>query len=324
MIINAKKWLLLSVFQLNKPLFLFQCNHKSLQGFIWTCVDVDGGNYKPSGVGWFDFMWVSAVGPEYEQPVKQRLDVGDHVFVFRVDLQQASLFLPTQSKQSVLTLTVWQERRFSLWCQYSRTYLYIPVLVEIVDACNAATVAVWIVNMADVASSVTWITSDHSLKTQQFQELFKFMKIRKTSSTYKFEKLTIILINQKMFNNMELLGHVFKAHPIQPIHCIVLLLQLSVSGPEVGVFPLFFSKQHGKMWQELCGCFQLRNDLQTDYPFLNNGPNTGIAPAWCPSVADCEVGQSCFLWGLGRDRIVWKLLGQWAFQVRGNGRSCVF
>lgn len=100
MIINAKKWLLLSVFQLNKPLFLFQCNHKSLQGFIWTCVDVDGGNYKPSGVGWFDFMWVSAVGPEYEQPVKQRLDVGDHVFVFRVDLQQASLFLPTHNQNS--------------------------------------------------------------------------------------------------------------------------------------------------------------------------------------------------------------------------------
>lgn len=66
---------------------------------------MDSVNYKPSGVGWFDFMWVSAVGPENEQPVKQRLDVGDHIFAFRVDLQQASLFLPTQPKQSASTLT---------------------------------------------------------------------------------------------------------------------------------------------------------------------------------------------------------------------------
>lgn len=47
----------------------------------------------PSSVGRLDFMWVPAVGPEDEEPVKQRFDVGYHIFAFRVDLQQPSLFL---------------------------------------------------------------------------------------------------------------------------------------------------------------------------------------------------------------------------------------
>lgn len=47
-------------------------------------------------------MWVPAVRPEDEQPVKQRLNVGDHIFALGENLQQASLCLQkriTQKKQ---------------------------------------------------------------------------------------------------------------------------------------------------------------------------------------------------------------------------------
>ena len=61
-------------------------------------------SYWPSGVGRLDFVWVPAVRPEDEQPVKQRFDVGDHIFAFRVDLQQPSLFLNKQRKHTTQTL----------------------------------------------------------------------------------------------------------------------------------------------------------------------------------------------------------------------------
>lgn len=46
-------------------------------------------------------------------------------------------------------------------------YLDIPVLVEIVDASDAAAVTVGVINMADVASAVAWVTGNHSLERKE-------------------------------------------------------------------------------------------------------------------------------------------------------------
>lgn len=46
-------------------------------------------------------------------------------------------------------------------------YLDVPVLVEIVDARDAASIAVGVVNMADVTGTVTWVTGNHGLKTER-------------------------------------------------------------------------------------------------------------------------------------------------------------
>lgn len=43
-------------------------------------------------------------------------------------------------------------------------HLDVPVLVEIVDARDAASVPVWVVNMSDVTRSVARVTSNHGLK----------------------------------------------------------------------------------------------------------------------------------------------------------------
>ncbi len=50
-------------------------------------------------------------------------------------------------------------------------YLDIPVLVEIVDARDAASVTVRVVDMADVPCPITWVTGDHGLKTEEMGSL---------------------------------------------------------------------------------------------------------------------------------------------------------
>lgn len=47
-------------------------------------------------------------------------------------------------------------------------YLDIPVLVEIVDARDAASVTVRVVNMADIPRTVAWVTSNHCLKQKKW------------------------------------------------------------------------------------------------------------------------------------------------------------
>lgn len=42
---------------------------------------------------------------------------------------------------------------------------HIPVLVEVVDAGDAASVTVWVVHMFDVTGPITWVTRHHGLKT---------------------------------------------------------------------------------------------------------------------------------------------------------------
>lgn len=44
-------------------------------------------------------MWVPAVGPEDEQPVKQRFNAGDHILPFWVDLQHPTLFLAAEGHE---------------------------------------------------------------------------------------------------------------------------------------------------------------------------------------------------------------------------------
>ena len=56
---------------------------------VCVCVCVPGGE------GGLDLVGVPAVRPEDEQPVEQRLDVGDNVVTLRVDLEQAPLLLHT-------------------------------------------------------------------------------------------------------------------------------------------------------------------------------------------------------------------------------------
>lgn len=46
-------------------------------------------------------------------------------------------------------------------------YLDFPVLVEIVDTRDAASVTVRVVDMADVPCPVTWVTGNHGLKTEE-------------------------------------------------------------------------------------------------------------------------------------------------------------
>lgn len=46
-------------------------------------------------------------------------------------------------------------------------YLNIPVLVKIVDTCDAASITVGVVNMTDVTCSITWVTGNHGLKTER-------------------------------------------------------------------------------------------------------------------------------------------------------------
>lgn len=58
--------------------------------------------YEPSGVRRLHFVWVSAVGPKDEQPIKQWFDIGHHVSAFRVDLQQPSLLLQERIQHSSL------------------------------------------------------------------------------------------------------------------------------------------------------------------------------------------------------------------------------
>lgn len=45
-------------------------------------------------------------------------------------------------------------------------YLNIPVLVEIVDTCDAASITVRVVNMANVPCSISWVTGNHALDTK--------------------------------------------------------------------------------------------------------------------------------------------------------------
>lgn len=42
---------------------------------------------------------------------------------------------------------------------------HIPVLVEVVDAGDAASVTVWVVHMFDVSGPIAWVTRHHGLKT---------------------------------------------------------------------------------------------------------------------------------------------------------------
>lgn len=46
-------------------------------------------------------------------------------------------------------------------------YLDIPVLVEIVDASDAAAVTIGVINMADIPSAVAWVTGNHSLERKE-------------------------------------------------------------------------------------------------------------------------------------------------------------
>lgn len=46
------------------------------------------------------------------------------------------------------------------------SYLNVPVLVKIVDTCYAASIAVRVVNVADVTCSVSRVTGNHGLKTK--------------------------------------------------------------------------------------------------------------------------------------------------------------
>lgn len=85
-------------------------------------------------------MWVSAVGPEQYQPVKQRLDVGHVGFPLWKDPEDAAVLLG------------------------------VPVLVEVVDAGDAAAVTVWVVHVFDVARPVSWVTRHHGLERQRGEE----------------------------------------------------------------------------------------------------------------------------------------------------------
>lgn len=79
-------------------------------------------------------MRVPAVGPEEEQPVEQRLDVGDVGFPFWKDPEDAAVLLS------------------------------VPVLVEVVDAGDAASVGVRVVHVFDVTGPVSRVTRHHGLR----------------------------------------------------------------------------------------------------------------------------------------------------------------
>lgn len=57
------------------------------------------------------------------------------------------------------------------------TYLNIPVLVEIVDTRDEASVAVRVIDMSHVPCPVTRVTSDHSLPKKTKNETFSGAKI---------------------------------------------------------------------------------------------------------------------------------------------------
>lgn len=50
-------------------------------------------------------------------------------------------------------------------------YLDIPVLVKIVNTCDAASIPVRVVNMAHITCPVTWVTGNHGLKTEEIGSL---------------------------------------------------------------------------------------------------------------------------------------------------------
>lgn len=78
-------------------------------------------------------MGVPPVGPEQQQAVEQRFDVGHVRFSFGEDPEDAAVFRG------------------------------VPVLVEVVDAGDAASVAVRVVDMFDVTSAVSRVTRHHGL-----------------------------------------------------------------------------------------------------------------------------------------------------------------
>lgn len=48
-------------------------------------------------------------------------------------------------------------------------YLHIPVLVQIVDAGDAASITVRIVNMTNIPCPIPWITGNHGLEEDKRQ-----------------------------------------------------------------------------------------------------------------------------------------------------------
>lgn len=78
-------------------------------------------------------MGVPAVGPEQQQAVEQRFDVGHVRFSFGEDPEDSTVLRG------------------------------VPVLVEVVGAGDAASVAIWVVDMFDVTSTVSRVTCHHGL-----------------------------------------------------------------------------------------------------------------------------------------------------------------
>lgn len=77
----------------SKNLFFFDCTCVCV--YVCDTESVFTNTHSPGGVGWLHFMGVPAIGPEDEQPIKQRLDAGHHIFAFGIDLQHPSLCLCT-------------------------------------------------------------------------------------------------------------------------------------------------------------------------------------------------------------------------------------
>lgn len=121
----------------------------------------------PAGVGGLHLVRVPAVGPEEEQPVKQRRDVGHVRLPLWKDPEDAAVLLINNAAMSETLLG-----SSDMLVIGGRTHLR-PVLVEVVDARDAAPVTVRIVHVFDVAGPVSRVTRHHGLNTHGEQSQTK-------------------------------------------------------------------------------------------------------------------------------------------------------
>lgn len=93
-------------------------------------VEIPNSDGISGAVGRLDFVRIPSIRPEQQQSVKQRLNVDDVRFPFWKDPEDASMRV-------------------------------VPVLVQVVDAGDAASVSVRIVHMFDVSGAVSRVTRHH-------------------------------------------------------------------------------------------------------------------------------------------------------------------
>lgn len=96
-------------------------------------------DWLPGGVGGLHLVWVPAVGPEEEQPVEQRLDVGHVGFPLGKDPEDAAVLLNNNKDQLMsvtdeIVLFTCLEINVKLWNKHQIVFCYFTSVVFFTSA----------------------------------------------------------------------------------------------------------------------------------------------------------------------------------------------